>query len=71
MTVAAVRSYPQGPRVWVLGQRVHHGAVGCVFALAAATNRRHRLALSACGALLAAHDRHDWRVWFRREREAL
>jgi hypothetical protein len=60
----AVRTYPQGPRVWILGQRVHHGATGCV--LAAVLARRHRrLALLAAVAVM--HDRHDWRVWFARE----
>lgn len=59
-----VRSYPQGPRVWIAGQRVHHGATGLL--LAALLRRRPRLA-AAC-LLLAAHDRHDWRVWFAREK---
>ena len=60
-----VLSYPEGPRVWILGQRVHHGAWACL--LAAGTARRHRrLALAA--AAVALHDARDWRVWFRRER---
>ena len=56
-----VRSYPQGPRCWVAGQRVHHGATG---ALLIATRRP---ALMLLGAALMLHDRHDWRVWFARE----
>ena len=38
-------------RVWVLKQRLHHGAVG--------------VAVITIGALLALHDRRDWRDWFR------
>jgi hypothetical protein len=64
--IVAVRSYPQGPRVWVAGQRVHHGSVGVVVTLAAITSRRARLA-ALVGAALVAHDRHDWKVWFVRE----
>jgi hypothetical protein len=59
-----VRSYPLGPRVWIGGQRVHHGSVG--IALLAAGLRKHRTLLAA-GLLLAAHDWRDWRVWFMRE----
>lgn len=61
--VTVVR-YPSGPRVWIAGQRVHHGATGL---LLAAILRRHRRAAAAC-LLLAAHDRRDWRVWFVREK---
>lgn len=38
-------------RVWILNQRLHHGAVG-VFVI-------------ALGTFLAAHDRRDWKHWFR------
>lgn len=64
MRHVVVKRYPQGPRVWLAGQRVHHGSVGCALLLAA--GRKHRRLLAA-GLLLAAHDRHDWRVWFTRE----
>lgn len=63
MRLVRVVSYPQGPRVWIAGQRVHHGATGC--ALLALARKRPLLAVA--GALLVAHDRRDWRVWFRRE----
>lgn len=72
--VAAVRStepmlrlirHENGPRLYVARQRVHHGATGCAL-LAAAAIRRKRAAL-LCAALLCAHDRHDWRVWFAKE----
>lgn len=63
-----VRSYPQGPRCWIAGQRVHHGATGAVLAAAAlATGRRARLAMLTAGLALCLHDRHDARVWFKRE----
>lgn len=41
-------------RVWLCGQRVHHGAVG--------------LGLIALGVALSVHDRADVRDWFRRDR---
>jgi hypothetical protein len=39
-------------RVWVCGQRVHHGATGII--------------LAAVGAALVAHDWKDRPVWFAR-----
>ena len=39
-------------RLWVLGQRVHHGTTGIV--------------LAAVGAALVAHDWKDRPVWFQR-----
>lgn len=66
MKLVTVRSYPQGPRLWLLGQRVHHGATGVALA-AVAISRRRRARWALLGALLALHDRHDWRVWFVRE----
>jgi hypothetical protein len=51
--------------VWVLGQRVHHGATGCALAVLCA--RRHRR-LAVAALALVLHDRADWRAWFRRER---
>jgi len=51
--LVSIRRSPSGPRVWVAGQRLHHGATGCALAL--------------LGAVLAAHDRADWRIWFVRE----
>ncbi len=41
-------------RVWLLSQRIHHGAVG--------------VALVAIGTLLCLHDRSDAPDWFRRDR---
>ncbi|HEU4977412.1 MAG TPA: hypothetical protein VFT42_00810 [Solirubrobacteraceae bacterium] len=38
-------------RVWVLGQRCHHGAIGAL--------------LVGVGAFLMAHDRKDLSLWFR------
>jgi hypothetical protein len=39
-------------RVWICGQRVHHGATGIL--------------LAALGAALVAHDWKDRPVWFSR-----
>lgn len=61
-----IRSYPGGPRCWVLGQRVHHGSVGCVLVLG--LFRHHTRVAALLGVGLALHDRRDWRVWFARER---
>jgi hypothetical protein len=60
-----VKSYPTGRRVWVFGQRVHHGATGC--ALIAAGVSARSLSLVAVGVALVIHDRRDWRVWVARE----
>jgi hypothetical protein len=43
---------PLRRRVWVCGQRVHHGATG--------------IFLAALGAALVAHDWKDRPVWFAR-----
>ena len=40
-------------RVWIAGQRCHHGATGAL--------------LASLGLVLMAHDWHDRGVWFRRE----
>jgi hypothetical protein len=63
--VCCVQRHPQGPRVWLLGQRVHHGATACVVAAVALAAKRPRIALAVLVA--AAHDRHDVRIWFARE----
>ena len=60
-----VRRYPQGPRVWVVDQRVHHGATGCLMLLGLC-RRRTRMA-AVVGAALVLHDWHDRRRWFVRE----
>ena len=71
-------------RLWILGQRCHHGATGSVVAAAAFlalvsdpppvakpyTAPRSILALTAAGsgALLMAHDWKDRAIWFERGR---
>jgi hypothetical protein len=42
---------PARRRVWLAGQRMHHGATGIL--------------LAAAGVLLVAHDWKDRSVWFR------
>jgi hypothetical protein len=44
--------HPNGPRVRVLKQRIHHGAVGSL--------------LTLLGVSLMVDDLHDWREWFKR-----
>ncbi len=57
---------PRGPRLYLFGQRVHHGAVGALSAVAVLSIRRFRF-----GALLALalcfHDRGDLKIWLKRE----
>jgi hypothetical protein len=70
-------------RLWILGQRCHHGATGSVVAAAAFTalitdpaamvrptvGPRSMLALAAAGgALMMAHDWKDRSIWFERGR---
>jgi hypothetical protein len=69
-------------RVWILGQRCHHGATGSVVAALAcigliadavaplsATAPRSMLAVSlATGGVLMVHDWKDRAIWFERGR---
>ena len=64
-SVLHIQHHPCGPRVWIFGQRVHHGAVGIVAAAVFSAGGLH-LAV-AIAAAVAAHDAHDWRRWFARE----
>jgi hypothetical protein len=51
MYLIEVERHPNGPRVRITKQRVHHGTVGIL--------------IGVTGIMLAWHDRHDWRDWFR------
>jgi hypothetical protein len=58
-------------RVWIRGQRCHHGATGALLAGAGVVGlvalRAPALsAFVAAGGLLMAHDWHDRAVWFAR-----
>ncbi len=68
-------------RLWILGQRCHHGATGSIVAMlacvgivadAAATgaiaDSRGKLALALTGGALMAHDWQDRGIWFERGR---
>ena len=70
-------------RLWILGQRCHHGATGSIVATAAFValvtdpvpiakphvGPRSLLALTAAGgALMMAHDWKDRAIWFERGR---
>jgi hypothetical protein len=59
-------------RLWILGQRCHHGATGAMLAGVAASGlaatrltARSGLALSATAGLLMAHDWKDRSMWFQ------
>lgn len=56
-----VQWHAQGPRVYVFGRRIHHGALGVL--LASTGLARHIPTLALAGILLAAHDAADWRLW--------
>jgi hypothetical protein len=58
-------------RLWIRGQRCHHGATGALLAgagmIGLATLRAPALtAMVAAGSVLMAHDWHDRGVWFQR-----
>jgi hypothetical protein len=58
-------------RVWIRGQRCHHGATGALLAGAGvvglvALRAPALTAIVAAGALLMVHDWHDRAVWFAR-----
>lgn len=69
-------------RLWILGQRCHHGATGSIVATAAIlvlvraprigkryAGPRSALALTAAGgAVMMAHDWKDRAIWFERGR---
>ena len=58
-------------RLWIRGQRCHHGATGAVLAGAGviglvALRVPALTAMVAAGSVLMAHDWHDRSVWFQR-----
>jgi len=59
-------------RLWIAGQRCHHGATGAIIAgIAAAKVVAPRIgvstvALLAAGTMLMADDWHDRSIWFQR-----
>ena len=60
-------------RLWVAGQRLHHGAsgiavlcTGVVGMLAGRTNGRRGIAWALAGSAMIAHDWKDRSVWFQR-----
>lgn len=59
-----IERHPNGPRLYVFGQRVHHGTTGLALVGLAALARKPRL---LAGAILMVHDRKDLRRWFARE----
>jgi hypothetical protein len=68
---------PELRRVWVGGQRLHHGLTGIAVASAGLANLALRrseasraIALALAGGVLMAHDWKDRGVWFRRGSQA-
>lgn len=50
--------HPCGPRLYVAGLRVHHGAAGCAIALIGLA--RHNTLIAAVGLVMAIDDRADF-----------
>lgn len=57
--------HENGPRVYLVEYRLHHGTTGIFFSVGCLLTRRFRLALIPL--LLTLHDWRDWKVWFARE----
>jgi hypothetical protein len=62
-------------RLWIAGQRCHHGATGALVAGVGVTGLAAQLAaiptalaLAATGSVLMAHDWNDRSIWFERGR---
>ena len=55
-------------RLWILGQRCHHGATGALLAAAGVATLKASpgVAMVAAGGALMAHDWHDRSIWFQR-----
>jgi hypothetical protein len=60
-------------RLWILGQRCHHGAAGgfvagaaCVGLLGMRQSARSFVALMVTGGALMVHDWKDHSIWFER-----
>jgi hypothetical protein len=60
-------------RLWICGQRCHHGATGALLTGVAAAallvspaSARRAITLAATGSLLMAHDWKDRPLWFER-----
>jgi hypothetical protein len=58
-------------RLWIYGQRCHHGATGALLAGAGAAVGTAALtpaatALFAAGTVMMVHDWHDRSIWFQR-----
>ena len=69
--MALIEYDPDRKRLWIRGQRCHHGATGALLAgagvIALAAVRAPALTtLVAAGGALMAHDWADRAVWFKR-----
>jgi hypothetical protein len=71
--MSKVRYDPVLRRVWIGGQRLHHGATGAAVAAAGVAgfaarriSMRDCLPVALVGTLLMAHDWKDREVWFAR-----
>lgn len=58
LTYLRIDRHARGPRVYLGGRRIHHGAAGLAMAAALAATRRRRLSYLALA--IAAHDIRDF-----------
>jgi hypothetical protein len=75
-TFSTILTYDTGrKRLWIAGQRCHHGATGALLTGAAAVglalaradvDRARGRGVAATGSLLMAHDWKDRSIWFQR-----
>jgi hypothetical protein len=70
--MTALRYDTHHRRLWIAGQRCHHGATGAVLTglaagalIASRAHVLHLTALVATGAVLMAHDWRDRALWFQ------
>jgi hypothetical protein len=61
--------HPNGPRLYVFNQRLHHLVVGLgLIALDVAVKGKAAKAAGIVGTVLVVDDLHDWKIAFKRER---
>ncbi len=76
-TFSTILTYDTGrKRLWIAGQRCHHGATGALIAglagIGLTVSHAHRIATlaiaatAATGSLLMVHDWKDRAIWFQR-----
>jgi hypothetical protein len=69
--MSVLRYDSKARRLWIAGQRCHHGATGAIMsgaaaaALVAGRRQLRTLLIALTGGLLMVHDWHDRALWFK------